>query len=105
MYVHLILLRVRINPMRMTTTYRIATYFDQLDAMALLAGVDLKEAFEGAGVPTSTYYRAHYGADLRAETANKVAGFIRSKVKRGRTKHAECRATAAADCPVESAVC
>lgn len=90
----------------MTTTYRIATYFDQLDAMALLSGVDLKDAFEAAGVPSSTYYRALYGADLRADTANKVAAFIRSKIKRGRTKHVESRAaTAASDSSIAGAVC
>ena len=36
------------------------------------AGVRLLEAFKNAGVPTSTYYRASNGADLRHVTAAKV---------------------------------
>lgn len=71
----------------MTDSFQIATYFDQLDAMALLAGVDLKAAFEAAGVPSSTYYRSLYGAELKAETASKVASAIRMKIGRGRRTH------------------
>lgn len=63
-------------------SFRVTPYFDQLDAMALLAGVELRDAFEAAGVPSSTYYRSLHGADLRVETANKVAGTIRLHMKR-----------------------
>lgn len=71
--------------------YRVKPYFDQLDAMALMADVELRDAFAAAGVPSSTYYRSLYGADLRVETANKVAAVIRNHIKRGR--HAEPNTT------------
>lgn len=78
----------------MTTTFRIATYFDQLEAMALLACMDLKAAFEAAGVPSSTYYRSLYGAELKAETANKVASVIRNKIAKDKRAHDATRAAA-----------
>lgn len=56
----------------------IVTYFDQLTAKA--ARIPMEEprrvmlrAFQAAGVPTSTFYRAQMGAELKGETANKVA--------------------------------
>lgn len=68
-------------------TFRVTPYFDQLDAMALLAGIELRDAFEAAGVPSSTYYRSLHGADLRVETANKVAGQIRLHLKRAKASN------------------
>jgi hypothetical protein len=55
----------------------IVTYLDQLRILASsIDGADDKtvlRAFIEAGVPTSTYYRAIYGAELKAETADPVA--------------------------------
>ena len=55
----------------------IFSYLDQLQAKAASARMSLKEAFEAAGVPDSTYYRAVNGTtDLRLETAKKVADIL-----------------------------
>lgn len=83
----------------MRDTIRVVPYFDQLDAIALLAGVELRDAFDAAGIPSSTYYRSLHGADLRVETANRVASVLREHIKRDR-KHeangtAACRAVEA----------
>lgn len=56
----------------------IVTYLDQLRALAAPLNPEDPErlvrlAFDAAGVPSSTYYRALYGADLRSDTAAKVA--------------------------------
>lgn len=55
----------------------IVPYLEQLRTLA--RGVDPEDpervvrlAFDAAGVPSSTYYRAYYGADLRSDTADKV---------------------------------
>lgn len=60
----------------------IVTYLDQLRALAAPLNPDDPErlvrlAFDAAGVPSSTYYRARYGADLRSDTAAKVADALR----------------------------
>lgn len=59
----------------------ITTHYEQLDLMARLLGVDLKSAFVEAGVPTSTYYRAKHGAELRASTATRIAAVIRNDIR------------------------
>ena len=55
----------------------ITEYFSQLDKLAAHFGVDLKAAFEAAGVPDSTYYRAKNGTNaLRYDTATRVEAII-----------------------------
>lgn len=49
----------------------IATYFSQLQAKADSQRT-LLSAFIAAGVPTSTFYRARDGADMKHSTAVKV---------------------------------
>lgn len=57
---------------------KIDKYINQLEYYAEKHQVNLKEMFVTAGVPTSTYYRAINGVDLRFDTANRVAQTIRS---------------------------
>jgi len=38
-------------------------------------------------VPSSTYYRTINGAELRYETATKVASFLRRIIKKGGAEH------------------
>lgn len=53
------------------------TYPEQLQALAQDAGIELKDAFHRAGVPTSTYYRSVKGKRaMTYETAMKVADAI-----------------------------
>lgn len=53
------------------------TYPEQLSELANQAGIELKDAFIVAGVPSSTYYRSVKGArHLQLETAQKVARAI-----------------------------
>ena len=52
------------------------TYFDQLNQAAAPTGMKLVEFFKQASVPTSTYYRAVKGQDLRLSTAIKVEDAI-----------------------------
>lgn len=59
----------------------IVTYFDQLAAKADRIPADdprriMLRAFRHAGVPTSTFYRAQMGAELKGETASKVAAVL-----------------------------
>ena len=56
----------------------ITKYINQLEEYARLYDVNLITMFKIANVPTSTYYRAKNGVDLRFDTANKVAEAIRS---------------------------
>lgn len=59
----------------------ITTYLSQLQAQADKAGVSLKEAFEAAGIPDSTYYRAINGTtELRLDTAMKVWQILEHRV-------------------------
>lgn len=56
----------------------IDTYFDQLNRMAAKVSDEqpdrvLRRAFGRAGVPSSTYYRAKHGTDLKGKTAKRVA--------------------------------
>ena len=51
-------------------------YINQLEDYAKKHDVSLLQMFKVANVPTSTYYRALKGVDLRFDTANKVAQAI-----------------------------
>mgnify|MGYP006908252691 FL=1 len=53
------------------------TYLYQLQEMASPTGIELVKFFELANIPTSTYYRAIKGTDLRLATAEKVEDAIR----------------------------
>lgn len=55
----------------------IRTYPEQLSELAQQAGVELKDAFDKAGIPSSTYYRSMQGPrHMQFETADKVARAI-----------------------------
>lgn len=55
----------------------IKTYPEQLQSLAETAGIELKDAFHRAGVPSSTYYRSVKGTRaMTYETAVKVADAI-----------------------------
>lgn len=69
------------------TPIRLVSYLSQLEALAVQARVSLLHAFLEAGVPSSTYYRMINGAELRFETASKVASFLRRTIKRGGSTH------------------
>lgn len=60
---------------------KITSYLEQLHAMATLAQVDLLWSFLEADLPSSTYYRAINGTELRFETATKVASVLRAKIR------------------------
>ncbi len=51
---------------------RMDSYLNQLIRLADSQSVRLIEAFKQANVPTSTYYRATKGSDLRISTAEQV---------------------------------
>ena len=53
-------------------------YINQLEHYAKKHDVSLIQMFKLANVPTSTYYRAKNGVDLRFDTASKVAKAIRT---------------------------
>lgn len=48
------------------------TYFEQVEAAALAAGVTTLALFKAAGVSTSTFYRAREGADLHINTRDQL---------------------------------
>jgi predicted transcriptional regulator len=53
------------------------TYPEQLIELAGARGIELKDAFEKAGIPSSTYYRSLKGARrMTFETASRVADAI-----------------------------
>jgi predicted transcriptional regulator len=54
------------------------SYIKQLTNMSAPTGISLMLFFKQAGVPTSTYYRAKAGKDLRLSTARKVEDAITS---------------------------
>jgi len=54
------------------------TYLSQLNEASANTGLSLLSFFKDAGVPTSTYYRALSGKDLRYSTAIKVEHAILS---------------------------
>ncbi|MCE2842038.1 MAG: hypothetical protein LW689_04465 [Novosphingobium sp.] len=76
---------------------RLVSYFEQLDALAVQARINLLHAFIKAGVPSSTYYRTVGGAELRYETASKVASFLRRQLKQPRRNSDAANGAAAGD--------
>lgn len=55
----------------------IKTYPEQLTELAESQGIELKDAFEKAGIPSSTYYRSVRGRrHMMFETADRVARAI-----------------------------
>lgn len=52
-------------------------YINQLQDIAYQHDIRLKDMFVVAGIPTSTYYRAMNGVDLRFDTAERVANAIK----------------------------
>lgn len=54
------------------------SYFEKLQAVANLFDVDLRAAFEQAGIPSSTFYRAQKRNDMRYATALKVLHAIQN---------------------------
>lgn len=53
------------------------TYPQQLQQLAEQSGIELKDAFHRAGIPTSTYYRSVKGQrQMTYEVAQKVAHAI-----------------------------
>lgn len=84
----------------------IVTYFDQLKTAASQFGGDpdavLLRAFTEAGLPTSTFYRARKGTDLRSDKAKSVAEVLFIWAREGMAHGASgCDAAAAeADVPV-----
>ena len=84
----------------------IVTYFDQLKTAARQFDGDpehtLLRAFTEAGLPTSTFYRARKGTDLRSDKAKSVATVLFNWAREG-VDHGADRgdaATAEADVPV-----
>ena len=51
---------------------RMDSYFETLTKIAVSHSVDLRIAFDHAGVPSSTFYRAQQRNDMRFVTALKV---------------------------------
>lgn len=54
------------------------SYLSQLQELAAPTGIDLLQFFKVAGVPTSTYYRAIAGQDMRLNTASKVEDAVKT---------------------------
>lgn len=81
-----------------TAPVRLVSYLEQLDALAIQARISLLHAFIAAGVPSSTYYRTLNGAELRFETAIKVASYLRNQIKRNGNGHDARNGTAAIAC-------
>lgn len=67
------------------------SYIEQLRAEAVAFDTDtertLRRAFAQAGLPSSTYYRAKYGADLKFVTAKQVYDLMQHWKTRGLSKH------------------
>tara|TARA_Y100000768_G_C23693244_1_gene547875 strand:+ start:345 stop:608 length:264 start_codon:yes stop_codon:yes gene_type:complete len=57
------------------------SYTDVLKELSEEYNINLKKAFVEAGIPTSTFYRAMYGQDLRFTTAKKVYDCIRKTIQ------------------------
>lgn len=53
------------------------SYINQLQQQADDMDVRLIDAFKKANIPTSTFYRAKQGCDLRLATARKVSDAIK----------------------------
>jgi len=66
----------------------IVTYLEQLRILSYFVGriskadaeVTLRRAFATAGIPSSTYYRAIHGAELKSDTALQVATILRHQL-------------------------
>lgn len=69
----------------------IITYLEQLRSLATDEDT-LRRAFIVAGIPSSTYYRAKYGAELKSGTAMEVAKVL-SFPSIGDPKHDQGNAT------------
>ena len=58
----------------------LSNYLNQLQDIAYQNDIRLIDMFVQAKVPTSTYYRAINGMELRFSTAQKVADAVRSDI-------------------------
>lgn len=67
------------------------SYLEQLRTEAATHEGDtehtLRRAFAQAGLPSSTYYRSKYGADLKFATAKQVSDIMHHWKMRGSSKH------------------
>lgn len=76
------------------------SYLDQLRTQAKRLDGEpeklVRQAFLAAGVPSSTYYRARDGAELRLETARRVSGILQGWKSGGRRQHGHRRTPAPA---------
>jgi predicted transcriptional regulator len=52
--------------------YQMDSYFETLNKIAVNFNVNLRTAFDHAGIPSSTFYRAQQRNDMRFVTALKV---------------------------------
>ena len=59
------------------SSMKIDKYIQQLENIANQCDIRLIDMFTHAGIPTSTYYRAKNGVDLRFDTAERVANAFR----------------------------
>lgn len=59
------------------SSMKINKYIQQLENIADQCDIRLIDMFTHAGIPSSTYYRAKNGVDLRFDTAERVAKAIR----------------------------
>jgi predicted transcriptional regulator len=60
------------QPALMQYNSHMDSYFETLNKIAVNHSVDLRTAFDHAGVPSSTFYRAQQRNDMRFVTALKV---------------------------------
>lgn len=67
------------------------SYIEQLRTEAAAIDNDiertLRRAFAQAGLPSSTYYRSKYGADLKFATAKQVSDIMQLWKTKGLSKH------------------
>ena len=67
------------------------SYIEQLRTEAATIDTDiertLRRAFAQSGLPSSTYYRAKYGADLKFATAKQVFDIMQLWKIKGLSKH------------------
>jgi len=70
---------------------QLMSYIEQLRAEAAAFDIDtertLRRAFAQSGLPSSTYYRAKYGADLKFATAKQVYDLMQNWKIKGLSKH------------------
>lgn len=66
----------------------IVTYWEQLTQAAIEAECHLLDAFKGAGLETSVYYRARLGGDLHLKSAERVMIYLMDQLaKQGKISH------------------